>query len=436
MKDSLRDATAKGTIQRSDSDEGLLEWANTDIPAPRRRARKAYVHLRSQLQKQESRGFIFPQNTPRDLGMVPGTDNSELTLILLPLKRSDWPKCMKTRMKNALLPSTTNMKGSTAPIHSLTSSSDDEPAMDASPATPSKRKTASISPDSEEDRKRRGVIRVIGMGPEVEEEANALPNLPKRKHKHSEMPIRQLAKAWVEVEVSPGKRRKVLAALDSQSNATFISRTVGQSRKWDEGETSEVRGFGDKVNTKAAKAYIYANGEKVELRGRFEPGVEFDDPDTHLLLGADDCRELRIDLNHAIDNLDHQPAKYRAPLKRLEEERAPTPPKSSKYLEHLEARTCRLSEKMMAEYMAATGGTSKQPKQVSPDNVLIGEALSPAQKKRVKQLVTQKFRHVFMTSPDDIPPALPGVATAHKMEVKRRRHPNPVQKAKLGTCTK
>ena len=129
----------------------------------------------------------------------------------------------------------------------------------------------------------------------------------------------------------------------------------------------------------------------------------------HLLLGANDCRELRIDLNHAIDNLDHQPAKYRAPLKRLREERASAPPKSSKYLEHLEARTCRLSEKMMAEYMATTGSTSKQPKQVSPDDVIIGEALSPAQKKRVKQLVTQKFRHVFMTSPDDIPPALPGV---------------------------
>ena len=69
----------------------------------------------------------------------------------------------------------------------------------------------------------------------------------------------------------------------------------------------------------------YDNGEKVELRGRFEPGGEFDDPDTHLLLGSNDCRESRIDLNHTIDNLDQQqPAKYRVPLKRLRESRTRT----------------------------------------------------------------------------------------------------------------
>ena len=100
------------------------------------------------------------------------------------------------------------------------------------------------------------MIRIIGMGAEVEKEANALPELPNRKRKHSEMPVRQLAKAWVEVEVQPGKRRKVLAALDSQSNATFISRSIGLARKWDEGETTEVMGFGDNVHTEAAKATI------------------------------------------------------------------------------------------------------------------------------------------------------------------------------------
>ena len=86
LKDKISSATAERTIQNSDSDEGLLDWNKQSIPTPKHKTRKAYVHLRSWLQKQESRGFVFPQNTPRDLGMVPGKDNNELTLILLPLK--------------------------------------------------------------------------------------------------------------------------------------------------------------------------------------------------------------------------------------------------------------------------------------------------------------------------------------------------------------
>ena len=145
---------------------------------------------------------------------------------------------------------------------------------------------------------------MIGEAPDPNTEQK-LPNIPGRKRKDSEMPTRQLARAWVEVETPRGKRKRVLAALDSQSNATFISRTIGQSRDWDTGETSAVMGLGHAVHTEAAKTIIVTDHDKVELRGRFEPSGEFSDPDTHLLLGAKDCRELQIDLNHAIDNLVH-----------------------------------------------------------------------------------------------------------------------------------
>lgn len=97
-------------------------------------------------------------------------------------------------------------------------------------------------------------------------------------------------------------------------------------------------------------------------------------------------------------------------MKRKRASGGKTPPKHGKYMSHIEARTCRLSERILVEYLAATGGTSRQPKQVSPDDVIIGGALTARQKRRVKGLVTQKYKQVFMQSPDDIPPALPSVS--------------------------
>ena len=252
-----------------------------------------------------------------------------------------------------------------------------------------------------------------------------------------------MARAWIDIVTPAGKRKKVLAALDSQSNATFISHTIGQPRAWDEGETSAVRGLGEDVHTEAAKAVIHTGHEKVELRGRFEPGGEFSDPDTHMLLSANDCRELRIDLNYAVDNLEHKPVRYRAPMKRARPTSISTPPRDKKYMEHIEDCTCRLSERMMSEYMAKTGGTSRQPKQVSPADVVIGKTFTPEQRRRVRTMVEKTYRGVFMKSPDEIPPALKGVKPV-KWKLKegaepvRCRKPNwgPAQEAWLKDWTK
>ena len=62
----------------------------------------------------------------------------------------------------------------------------------------------------------------------------------------------------------------------------------------------------------------------------------------------------------------------------------------------------------MAAYLANTGGTSRQPKQVTPNDVFIGKRLTKKQRARAKRL-TREFVEVFMRSPDDIPPPWPNV---------------------------
>jgi len=68
-------------------------------------------------------------------------------------------------------------------------------------------------------------------------------------------------------------------------------------------------------------------------------------------------------------------------------------------------KICRLAEKMMQAYLAKTGGTSKQPRQVSFEDVIMGMQLTPEQKQQARALV-KSYQDIFMNSPDDIPPAL------------------------------
>ena len=383
-------------------------------------ASKIYPHLRSQPQIEQGRGFIFPQNTPYDLEMEEGADNNELVLVILPLQirlaTMRWPQHPDFRHVKHFQysPRDTNL---TRPVHSLATSSSDNPTEEEEPAatvedlnpasagTPMKR--VRFEDDEEEERKRKGVVGIVGEAPDGEEEM--LPEIPERERKSSETPSRQLAKAWVEVITRGGKRKRVLAALDSQSNATFVSRTIGQPREWGDMETSTVVGLGRTITTQAAKAIICTDRGRMELRGRFEPNGEFDDPDTHLLLGAKDCRDLGIDVNYALDNLEHKPVRFRGGnIKRKRPKAGKAPPKS-KHMKHVEVRTCRISERMMTEYLAKTGDTCNQPKKVSPADVVLGKDLTPRQKRRCRKLL-QELKRVFMQSPDDIPPALQGIA--------------------------
>ena len=144
-------------------------------------------------------------------------------------------------------------------------------------------------------------------------------------------------KVWVVIETEDGLQKRVLAALDTQSNATFMSRYIGTERAYSKRETNRVKGLGGTVATKAAKVTLITDTERVEMWGRFEPWGSFNDPDTHLLLGASDCRELGIDVNYAVDNLIHLPVRYRKTGRKRSQQQlsGDGPMRRSKHLEHL-----------------------------------------------------------------------------------------------------
>ena len=70
-----------------------------------------------------------------------------------------------------------------------------------------------------------------------------------------------------------------------------------------------------------------------------------------------------------------------------------------------QGKVCRIAEKMMQAYLAKTGGTSNQPKQVSYRDVVLGSNLTPEQMELARSLI-KAYEDIFMKSPDDIPPPL------------------------------
>ena len=195
-----------------------------------------------------------------------------------------------------------------APPDSESSESEREAPAKASASVASAAEAASASAA----KTKHANIPMIGGGPGPR--SRALPwqtHTPKQGNASSEKHQMQLAKVWVMVEVN-GQPRRVLALLDTQSNATFLSTRIAQTRPWDKGETNKVSGLGgEEIVTDAAQAVLIRNDKRVLLKGRMEPGGKFDDSHVHLLLSCTACRELGIDVNYAVDNLRHEAVRYR-----------------------------------------------------------------------------------------------------------------------------
>jgi len=113
-----------------------------------------------------------------------------------------------------------------------------------------------------------------------------------------------------------------------------------------------------------------------------EPGI---------LLSAQHCALLKIDLNKALSSLKHIDTPYLKPRR----------PKIPKQYEHV----CHIAEKLMERYLERTGGSDREPKQCSIQDVVIAEDFTPEQRKLIKS-ICNKYREVFASSPDDIPPPL------------------------------
>ena len=153
-------------------------------------------------------------------------------------------------------------------------------------APPSKRVrvTRKDEPDDEDEgkRKRKKVTFQVTIPPSGSK-GKAGGKSGGRKVRYSETPENQLLKCYMDVLVE-GEMRKVLVALDTQSNCTYASDAVSSNRTWDPGEEKEVVGLGHFIVTTAPKEVtVMVQGEPVTLKGRREPGGRFRDG-THLFL--------------------------------------------------------------------------------------------------------------------------------------------------------
>ena len=221
----------------------------------------------------------------------------------------------------------------------------------------------------------------------------------KKRSMYSETKRYRLLQTYLLVMDCHGKTRRVKAALDTQSNVSYAKTYLGQKRKWKSHESTVVKGVGGYYkNGIPLTTYVIKGKDVVPLDTRSPPEHMFKDPDgPELLLSAQHCAELSIDLNSVLSSMKHRDVKY---LDRRKKTNSKNKIKSK--------HTCLISEKIMKQYMDKNGGTDKEPKQCTIEDVVIAEDFTPEQKQTVKAIL-HKYRDVFASSPDDIPPPMKGV---------------------------
>ena len=116
-----------------------------------------------------------------------------------------------------------------------------------------------------------------------------------------------------------------------------------------------------------------------------------------ILLCAEHCSILKIDLNSALQHLRHSNVRF------LPEEK-----KTKIYRNKRRNQTCFIAEKLMLKYLEKTGGTDKEPRQCSIEDVNIPEHFTPEQKQMIRT-ICHKYQDVFASNPDEIPPPMKNV---------------------------
>ena len=219
----------------------------------------------------------------------------------------------------------------------------------------------------------------------------------KKRTLYSETPNYRLLQTYLTVMDRHGKMRRVKVALDTQSNVSYAKTSLGQRRSWRRHESKTVRGIGGNYeNSIPLTTYVIKGKRAIPLDTRSPPPSLFDTEDgPEMLLSAQHCAELSIDMNHVLQSMRHRNAKY------LDEGTNKGEPKNTKH-------SCLIAEKVMMRYMEKNGGTDKEPKQCTIDDVVIADDFTPEQKHTVKAILN-KYKDVFASSPDDIPPPMKGV---------------------------
>ena len=203
----------------------------------------------------------------------------------------------------------------------------------------------------------------------------------------------RLLRTYLKVLDRNGMIKRVQVALDTQSNVSYARLDLGIPRSWKKTESKSVKGIGGYSSTSVPLlTRIVKEGKIVKIDTRSPPSHMFTREDgPGILLSAQHCFLLKIDLNKALASLKHTDTPF------LKTKR----PKVSIRYRHV----CHIAEKLMERYLERTGGSDKEPKQCSIKDVVIAEDFTPEQRKLIKS-ICNKYQEVFASSPDDIPPPL------------------------------
>ena len=227
------------------------------------------------------------------------------------------------------------------------------------------------------------------------------------KVRYSETTRYRLLQTYIYVRDHQGKVQRVKAALDTQSNVSYTKRHLGTPREWRPHEGKIVRGLGGfSEETKPITTTIVKGDQEFHIDTRTPPKSLFSDPEgPELLLSAQHCAELKIDINQALKSLRHKTVTYLQT----------TPQKKPKRV--ITREICLIAEKIMEKYLLRTGGSDKEPKQCSIDDVEIHKSFSMKQRRQIKD-ICHRYRKVFASSPDEIPPPMKD-ATPHVFKMKK-----------------
>ncbi len=220
----------------------------------------------------------------------------------------------------------------------------------------------------------------------------------------------RLVRVYIPVVKPDGSVQEILAAIDTQSNVSFAAPEMSIPRQWDDGEARMVKGFGAARTTTPRSVTVLVRGQARKLKARLEPDKGLS-KGVKLLLSAQHCVELGIDVNHALRSEKHTKVRYlgeKDPRRRIRERFR----KGHKKLrrERLEsqvaARSCRIAERIMQEYLTAHDSLEGCIRRtVSLKDIKMGDHLSLEEKRQIRAVV-EKYKDVFMESPDDVPPIL------------------------------
>ena len=167
----------------------------------------------------------------------------------------------------------------------------------------------------------------------------------KRKRSLSETKEYRLLQTCLRVPNFNGNIRRVKVALDTQSNVSYAEPYLGTPREWRSHESKLVKGIGGySRSSQPLTTTVIVGDQAIPIDTRSPPKGMFNKniPDRpQILLCAEHCAVLRIDLNAALRTLAHKDARF-IPLK--------------------EKHVCFISEKLMTKYLDKTGGSDKEPK--------------------------------------------------------------------------